>query len=103
MAGSPTNLSKSKVSFHSRILFADLIYVGQDPYFSYPKQPGMFTPDPDYPDPGSNKNKKRRGKKFVVSPFLVTINFTKSNFFVFLTGTATFQRIKVLFTQKNCC
>jgi hypothetical protein len=45
MAGSPTNLSKSKVSFHLRILFADLVHVGQDPYFSYPKQPGMFIPD----------------------------------------------------------
>ncbi len=53
------------------------------------------------PDPGSNKNKKRRGKKFVVLPFLVTINFTKSNFFVFLTGTATCQRIKVLFLPKK--
>jgi hypothetical protein len=31
----------------------------------------FFIPDPDFfsvPDPGSNKNKKRRGKKFVVFP-----------------------------------
>jgi hypothetical protein len=73
MAGSPTNLSKSKVSFHSRILFADLIYVGQDPYFSYPKQPGMFTPDPDYlPSriPDQTKTKRGEGKNLLSYLFL---------------------------------
>jgi hypothetical protein len=31
-----------------------------------------LTPDPDFlvPGPGSNNNKKRKGKKFAASPFL---------------------------------